>query len=167
MRLWLEQEAEEIIFSRPEDQYFHQNCSWFYVFPVESRPVGQDGLQQCRLVMQVGCSQLTRNGSWLQHATPRKKDRGSSEQNCTGSDSRALLNALNQWLGGLFLSLHSIHDLGCSFCCTQLVTWGAPLTALINHPSVTELRGTGGNSVIGFGRLRVVFCKVLVELKIA
>eukprot|EP00983_Pelagomonas_calceolata_P086393 1156748-Pelagomonas_calceolata.AAC.9 len=46
--------AAEIIFSRPEDQYFHEHCSWYYTFPVESRPVGKDGLQQCRLVMQIG-----------------------------------------------------------------------------------------------------------------
>ncbi|KAF5827059.1 p21-C-terminal region-binding protein-domain-containing protein [Dunaliella salina] len=73
--------AAEIIFTRPEDEYFHQHCSWYYTFPVESRPVGKDGLQQCRLVMQIDIDQIPAAQKVLDEEVGNMaKDGGSNQQ---------------------------------------------------------------------------------------
>mmetsp|Transcript_10457 Transcript_10457/g.18262 ORF Transcript_10457/g.18262 Transcript_10457/m.18262 type:complete len:449 (-) Transcript_10457:272-1618(-) len=51
-------QARQIVFTRPEDEFLHQQCSWHYVFPIEGRPVTQDGLVPHRLVMQVNADKV-------------------------------------------------------------------------------------------------------------
>lgn len=46
-------DASSLVFTRPEDEFLHEQCTWSFVLPIEDRPVMKDGLQPSRLVMQV------------------------------------------------------------------------------------------------------------------
>ncbi|KAK9816526.1 hypothetical protein WJX72_001568 [[Myrmecia] bisecta] len=48
----------EIVYTRPEDQFFHAHCEWSYTFPVMGRPAARDELQQLRLVCAVKASKI-------------------------------------------------------------------------------------------------------------
>ena len=40
-----------IVYTRPEDRFYHQHSLWSFLFPVSNRPVRKDELQPLRLVM--------------------------------------------------------------------------------------------------------------------
>lgn len=51
-------DADALIFTRPEDEFLHKHCAWHFVFPIDGRPVGKDGLQPSRLVMAVDMAKV-------------------------------------------------------------------------------------------------------------
>ncbi len=40
-----------IVYTRPEDEFYHKHSQWSFLFPVTNRPVRKDELQPLRLVM--------------------------------------------------------------------------------------------------------------------
>ncbi|KAK9865294.1 hypothetical protein WJX84_003083 [Apatococcus fuscideae] len=42
---------KKVVYARPEDEYFHKQAEWSYIFPVANRATEKDELRQLRIVM--------------------------------------------------------------------------------------------------------------------
>ena len=46
-----EKRGSGVVYTRPEDQFYHQHSSWSFLFPTNNRPIRKDELQPLRIVM--------------------------------------------------------------------------------------------------------------------
>ncbi|KAK9806700.1 hypothetical protein WJX73_010128 [Symbiochloris irregularis] len=48
----------DVVYMRPEDEYYHKHCSWSFAFAVPNRPAGYEDLDQVRLCMLLTSAQV-------------------------------------------------------------------------------------------------------------
>ncbi len=48
----------DVVYMRPEDEYYHKHCSWSFAFAVPNRPAGYEDMDQVRLCMLLTSAQV-------------------------------------------------------------------------------------------------------------